>query len=288
MNAVPLVQQSQDGPELFRVLDRNLAISGRFPLGRTNFFHAIESSGSASFADAIAQAIWHYASLEKIARFHDVYFFGSWGIPHEIAEHCAALQSRGEFYHFMTGHWIYGIHRYWCHPYMYSTVLRDPQTRFLSKYNYYRSKTPNPAPFRDIFAPRSALPQTQAYSLAFDRLELEQLRRRPSKEEVVDRALHNLDRDFVFVGITELFEESLYLFCDQFGLPSLLPWKRIQSIAGRPSVESLPKSEQELLAEAVAIDQPLYDLARKRLEAVLRGKDFGTSLEDYKRRNSAN
>lgn len=68
-----------------------------------------------------------------------------------------------------------------------------------------------------------------------------------------------LEKFFTVVGITELFDESLYVFYKQMGLPRLPRW-RLRGNSGAPGAESLPAELRAKIQRLMAPEIWLYEL----------------------------
>lgn len=288
MNTAPCVVPESEAPPLYPVFDRLRSAPGRFVSGRTIFFFAIESTGSSSFGNALHRAFEHHAARGAINPATSALTIPGQRNQAAAIELFSTLHRQRRFYHFIHGHWLYGAHRLWCHPASYITLLRDPVTRFLSMYNFYNHIMP-PASRLSLTGYLDQLPtvcRSQTMQLAFENEKLKSLSRIPSEDEIFDLAVTNLERDFSFVGVTELFAESLFLFCDQFGLGELPPWQRLQATPNRPTLTGLSPELQDRIIEVTRLDQRLYDHYRARLVQCFSERDFGPHFERYKARTS--
>ncbi|MFN8392095.1 MAG: hypothetical protein U0136_17520 [Bdellovibrionota bacterium] len=268
----------------YHVSDRVRAVRTRFVPGRTVLFHGLESSGSASFADAIARA---YRQMEREGRLSPgtgAYVFYTEGMAADLREIFSGLASLGSYFHFIYSHSLYGSHRFLNRPSTYATLLREPRERVLSLYNFHRSVSPaTVGPIEEWLSDRRGVAHTQTWRLAFEFNAATAWGSYPARETLLELARENLTRQFQYVGITELFEESLFLFCDRFGIPSVPTWCRFASTPGRLSLDGLSTEARERLEDLVAGDLILYDEYKAKLLAELGQKDFGSELSRYKR-----
>ena len=157
----------------------------------------------------------------------------------------------------MCGHFLFGIHRHFSRQCTYITVLRDPVEQLISWFYFrYRSvhHDPYPASFEDYLEDPEAAAEfnLQTRFLAGGRPDLA-------------TAEYNLTSQLAFVGITELFDESLYLLKRQ------LQWGDVQYRPvlvnqSRPARDNLDSRLIRRIEETNSLDIRLYQLARLRLE----------------------
>lgn len=67
-----------------------------------------------------------------------------------------------------------------------------------------------------------------------------------------------LDQYFSFIGITELFDESLYIFAKKFGYKSLPTWKLLGN-TDRPSNSQISPKILEKIEELMPMDRRIYE-----------------------------
>ena len=114
----------------------------------------------------------------------------------------------------IKGHVLYGIHESMPHQqFKYITFIRDPITRLNSLFRYARSQVSHPlhhlahhSTFEE-FSLNSEVPDNFQTKLIAG-VKRENLLQ-PCSAEIYHRAMANIERDFLFVGTLEQFEESL-------------------------------------------------------------------------------
>lgn len=271
-----------------RVFDRARGLPQRFDPERTIFFHAIENAGSSSFNDVMLRAFAHFASQGHIDPRRAAYAMPNNGLRLQVQELMLSLHERQLFYHYLGGHFLFGAQRYWCRPSTFVTVFREPVTRMLSSYNFYRhyARPEATMPLLTYLRSFDGRWSTLAARVAFEYHPTEWAHRNPSPAEIEDRAWENLAKHFSFVGISELFDESLFLFCEQVGLPAVPPWQRVAHLPNRPEFATLSEDLQAELLELTRIDRALYDHYRDKLLRQFRQRDFGQEFLDYQSRAS--
>jgi len=163
------------------------------------------------------------------------------------------------------------------------TLLRDPVRRSISFFNYAVVVHPYDFPYRtfeDFVESGDARRHSQCEVLLrfagvadADRL---------NDRELYSQAKEELRRNYCLVGITEYFEETVFLIAEMLGLKDVGMWSRVLASPktvelNRLSAEQLQKLESQLQA-----DQLLCHDHKLLFEELLRRKDFGDSLKAYK------
>jgi hypothetical protein len=161
-------------------------------------------------------------------------------------------------------HLSYGIHEHISKPATYISMLRDPIERVISEYFFIRS------------SPKHNLHHE---AMKMDLLEFQQEETNRNKQSKIiigaplstaitrddfKKAKKYIKRDFAFIGITELFDESLLLLMRQFGWSSI-QYNMENVSRNRPKVLELPEHVIRELKLNNKIDYALYNYARKRL-----------------------
>nr|WP_272506048.1 sulfotransferase family 2 domain-containing protein [Salinibacter ruber] len=171
----------------------------------------------------------------------------------------------------VSGHMIFGAHRYLDGPLQYLTFVREPVSRVISDY-YYVRRTPD----HDFYDPVV----TENYSLADYvvsgiTIYTNNVQTRmisgigrdvdfgDCTSDMLDRALHNLDEHFAGIGLTERFDESVTLMQRKLGW-SLPMYKTRNRTKKRPGRAEIPDATRTLIREHNALDLKLYQYAKER------------------------
>ncbi|WP_448871328.1 sulfotransferase family 2 domain-containing protein [Desulfobulbus propionicus] len=160
------------------------------------------------------------------------------------------------------GHFAYGFHQHLSgnRPYKYATMLRHPIARGLSLYNHLKNL------------------QFAGSEISFSELlknKGSQFRNNQSRyiagwgtQKMLETAIQNIEKDFLFVGITERFNESLLLASHDLGW-QLKPYKRrnVTSTMWATNYADQLRNDKESMQELQklnTIDMQLYEYANKR------------------------
>lgn len=85
---------------------------------------------------------------------------------------------------------------------------------------------------------------------------------------------HVLDNYFSFIGITELFDESLYVFSKKMALSRLPKW-RLLGNSDRPNEDQIDKTTLAKIESMMEIDMQIYQHYKEKFEAEFAGEiDF--------------
>jgi len=176
---------------------------------------------------------------------------------------------------FVIGHVMFGFHRYlsgkW--PIRYAAMLRDPIRRCASLYDHLAATQfggAGPA-LSAVLERREGVQfnNHQTRLLSGMNAPLEKCTR-----AMLDKAKENIEQAFVFLGITELFDESLLLAEAVLGWP-LRPYEARNISARNPGwklhqiADTVDKGDLGRLEKLNSLDRELYDYARERFLAQL-------------------
>lgn len=182
----------------------------------------------------------------------------------------------------LRGHVDYGVHEKLPRPAQYITFLRNPIEHVRSQYRYYREQcgedTAWGAPIEEILLDDSV------------RLDNQQVRKLSGigneKQECTHgdykRAIENIKSDFIAVGLTERFDESLIL------MKQLLGWNRplfYSSAKVRARRASPGKELRKLILETHQYDKRLYQWVLNWFEKKLSGENIRKKVKKLKNRN---
>jgi hypothetical protein len=200
-------------------------------------------------------------------------------------------------YRLFRGHFYYSLLRYLPFRPLCMTFLRDPIERLLSLYSYIRRMSDNPVHQRvcamrgfSEFAwdPQLASPNFQVLSLTgdvdvaelhgsyharsaepydFDVLVMEELTKHVPVWADLELAKRRL-AEFVFVGLTERFAESVELLQRTAGWKPLSPYNNLNAAPSEERVrrDQIPPEELRALMDRHGLDLELYAYACQLLD----------------------
>ncbi|WP_160118398.1 sulfotransferase family 2 domain-containing protein [Bacillus sp. V59.32b] len=178
----------------------------------------------------------------------------------------------------LYGHCRFGVHRRFNKPFSYLTMLRDPVERIISTY-YFALRSPNnrmhekvkTMSFSDFIIDeakneRSPMVNHQTRFLSGE------------KKPDLEKAKEHLHEYYSVVGLTEMFDESIFL------MKKYLGWRNIDYAssnvtAGRPKQSEFPRGIIEIIMEKNRLDYDLYDYSKRLLNENMQALDFVSKLE---------
>lgn len=108
-----------------------------------------------------------------------------------------------------------------------------------------------------------------------------------SANDLADRAIERLERDFAWIGVAEYFEESIFAMAHICGLDSVAPWEKDMRNVWRQPLKEVDTTMLDLIESTMTHELRFYryavDLFRKRIAEI----DFGPELGDYRLRCEA-
>ena len=164
------------------------------------------------------------------------------------------------------------------------TLLREPIQRYVSLFNYASLVHPHEfgySSFEESVYSGIARQHSQSFRL----LQYAGRGVSPSisDDELYMRAKQELDAAYALVGITELYEESIFLICELAGIESIGMWWRILSSPKSLRLGDLSRRVRNRLRRLLAVDLRLYREKKKDLLNLLRKSNFGTALNAYRK-----
>lgn len=246
-------------------------------------FHGVNKSGSLCLSSAIKESYYaHGRHSQFYSRYHS--------IPRDIESFREVIQST-QGHIFAVDHDIYQnvpssrVERVWI------TQLRHPLPRVVSLYhwnlNKYREKHGNVVGYptllefiMDIKERYWAYQYTQ-FGLGFSS-ERFNIAKELSRGDIFENCIANLIADFPFIGIAEMFEETLYLLSGRLGLDYVFRWHADNRNSGRLLVSDLDREIVELIEDVFYLDYQLYYWAKSRLEEMVLQEEPSGDFSRYK------
>jgi hypothetical protein len=199
---------------------------------------------------------------------------------------CMPEKKRGEI-RLLHGHLSYGWHELLPRRVRYITVLRDPDSRVISHYNYVRSRRDHYL-YDELVGRKMSLVDYVESGLTCE-VNNGQVRQISGVEDIIqqpygeskirygsdqsallEQALENIERYFVVVGILERFDETLNALTALIGLP-VVP-HRVLNATQDPHLETpLPTNDEiERVRRYNREDHELYRIVRERFDLLMR------------------
>jgi len=163
------------------------------------------------------------------------------------------------------GHFGYGAHLLFKNKTKatYITFMRDPIDRVISHYYYHKTERNDP---NYEFASKHTLEewvQLSKHAINKQTQLISGLVTHPANNYSLEIAIQHLN-NFGFIGLTEKFDESLFLMKYYLGW-DLLTYVTRKQTRMKPKTSEIPKNTIELIKKANWMDIILYDLAKKKV-----------------------
>ncbi|WLR42967.1 sulfotransferase family 2 domain-containing protein [Bacillus carboniphilus] len=162
-------------------------------------------------------------------------------------------------------HHKYGVHKSLNRPAHYFTFLRDPVNRVLSTYFFIKSR-PNNRLYR--LANQYSLKQfiNEEHPDFHVPLNNHQTRILSGKfTPDLDLALKNINNDYFFIGITERFNESIFMLGKRLNWKNL-HYKMLNTNKNRLKKNGIPDQLIQKIRKKNQLDYILYEQMQKRLQ----------------------
>jgi hypothetical protein len=105
---------------------------------------------------------------------------------------------------------------------------------------------------------------------------------RLTNQQIFDRAISAVEKDFKWIGIAEYFEESIFAMCHVLGLPEVAPWQRDRRNEDRIALAALSASTRALIEDVYQFEFRFYHYVKDRFLSAVKDVMFGPEFEKYK------
>jgi hypothetical protein len=246
-------------------------------------FHGINKSGSLCLAKVIRDA---YAKAGRMEEIHSHYHSQPWIELDKYLDLFRTTRPPG----FFIAHYLF-----WQVPFddpelIFITQFRHPLTRHLSIYEWLRKRhilgggTPQSYPGFEEYV-RAGAGKRHAQIVHFSARygeNFHRLQHSLTPEEMFERSIQNIERHVYFAGISELFEETIFVVAHICGLRNVSVWKRDERNVGRPMSWTLEQKTIDLVHEVYRYDFKLYDWVKRRFQGLLDKISLGGDFEAYR------
>ncbi len=186
------------------------------------------------------------------------------------------------------GHFNYGVHKYVTRPFTYISLLRDPVERVISEY-YFLLRNPKHDPYvaNEIKMKNMSLldyvsSTDKAFLFRTSNMQTRFISGKPFpqlKDFMI--AKNNIKKHFL-LGITERFNESLFLFQKKLGWKPIHSYKSIFVAKDRPMKLEISMKVLNVIREKNNLDLLLYEHAKKIFQEQLESLDpSGRELKQF-------
>ncbi len=233
--------------------------------------------------------------LNKKYRDRDVQnVFGARYKAPAIADFIAMPMEKKTHIKMLKGHMPFGLHEYMPGASTYIAFLRDPVDRVISLYYYILKNKHNPmheavavnGMSLDEFVSSGVAIGANNGHCRFINGDLEDYDFDKCDETLYENVIRHIDEHFLWLGITERFDESMLV------LTHLLGWKkppcyfRGNTSKVRKKTSQIDASTLQLIEQYNTLDRRLYEYANQRLDQqISRIPDFADKLAAYQRKN---
>ncbi|MFL5768245.1 MAG: hypothetical protein ACJ758_10440 [Actinomycetota bacterium] len=193
----------------------------------------------------------------------------------------------------VSAHMVYGLHEHVPRPSAYLTLLRKPVARAISGYHRVL-ETPTHRLHEAVAVRGMSLEDylTSGVSLETDNSQTRAIAGDvdtpfgATSDELLQRALRNLDDHFPVVGLTERFDDLLLVLKRTYGWSNLL-YVRANVTKKKAAREEIPPSTIELIKDRNRLDEQLYANVSERFQTLVDADaGFERDLESFRKRNA--
>lgn len=158
----------------------------------------------------------------------------------------------------VSGHYYFGIHTQFTKPFNYFTILREPVDRVISAY-YFLKNFPGYERVQTMTLEEFVLNEPKAQNMQ-TMLVSGDLHSNPSLQKAKEHL-----RNFKVVGVTEQFNETLFLLQKEYGWIHI-HYSRKNITKSRRQKSDIPPHVIELINHYNSLDIELYEYSKQLLE----------------------
>jgi len=185
----------------------------------------------------------------------------------------------------MEGHFRYGVHNFINTSCQYVTFLRDPIDRFVSNYYYQVGKDWGVVharvkkefkDFDDYMEHGIERGHFHPSPLTRWLCDMDIVSDKTPPAETLKMALNNIERDFLWVGICESFDESMLILKKKMNWNHSPVYSKENTTKKRPGRNEVSQKTRDLIKNVHSHDYILFDRMREQLQLDISG--YGADL----------
>ena len=203
-------------------------------------------------------------------------------------------------YKMISGHDLAGVHQILPRPSAYVAMVRNPVEQFISGYYFsiqqgYIEHDPSMAGLQKYAESHLDMPHyaPQLEGLAIDRhFPLGPGQSLNPQTAPLESILAWLDKFYLFIGLTERYEETVLAAACLAGFESVPVYIKRNVTRKRPKAADLPDETLQTIKEALRKDLQVYEHCRDKFEHLIRGlrsdlPHFSGLVQDYRQKRIA-
>lgn len=159
------------------------------------------------------------------------------------------------------GHFDFGLHEVIQRPAAYITMLRHPVDRVLSFYYFLRRNSRHPLHYKVKLMSLKEFVITQNNGIQNQVCNFQTYLLSGNGSPNLERAKKHIEEHFMLVGLTERFEESIFIMKKQLGW-EVNHYTNLNVTQGRPKRETISQEIRKLIEKKNEIDLELYEYGK--------------------------
>ncbi|OIJ18540.1 hypothetical protein BKP45_19035 [Anaerobacillus alkalidiazotrophicus] len=163
----------------------------------------------------------------------------------------------------IQGHFPFGVHHYFSSPSTYITMLREPAERIISEYYFIRSIRTHDQ-FEKVMNMSLEEYHNQNEHMNLQTRLISGYLGDQLTTAHLEQAKQHIENYFSVVGLTEMFDQSLYLMKKFFNWQTI-DYRKQNITKNKPQIHQLPKKTIESIKENNQLDNELYHFSKLRL-----------------------
>lgn len=252
------------------------------------FLHIPKTAGS-TFHNVLGK---RYSSRETCN------VFGSRYSEPEIERFINGSRESKEHIRLLKGHMPFGLHNSMPDPgaCRYISVLRNPIDRVISQYYYIKKNSYNPLhdaverggmSIKEFVSSGISVGMNNGHC-RFLNGDLDQFPFNEGGEDLYERAVKNIENHFIWLGLTERFDESILLLSKQLNWKFWPNYLRENVSKVRKPISDIDASDIDEIRKYNEFDVKLYEYAERRLDsAISEYENFSDELAQFRAKNNS-